>query len=118
MSDLIKKLENSIENLKEKKCKLFFFVQDTKGNGRASVSYIYNLALTLKNAGYNSIILHEKSDYFGVFFIRNTNEMLFEKDISSNSYKINSTIQVDLEKIAMGCRIGRGQLKNECYLCR
>jgi hypothetical protein len=66
MSDLIKKLENSIENLKEKKCKLFFFVQDTKGNGRASVSYIYNLALTLKNAGYNSIILHEKSDYFGV----------------------------------------------------
>ena len=66
MSDLIKKLENSIENLKEKKCKFFFFVQDTKGNGRASVSYIYNLALTLKNAGYNSIILHEKSDYFGV----------------------------------------------------
>jgi hypothetical protein len=66
MSDLIKKLELSIENLKEKKCKLFFFVQDTKGNAKASVAYIYDLALTLKNAGFNSIILHEKSDYFGV----------------------------------------------------
>lgn len=66
MSDLIKKLEQSIENLKEKKCRLFFFVQDTKGNAKASVSYIYDLALTLKNAGFNTIILHEKSDYFGV----------------------------------------------------
>lgn len=66
MSDLIKKLEQSIENLKEKKCKLFFFVQDTKGNAKASVAYIYDLALTLKNNGFHSIILHEKSDYFGV----------------------------------------------------
>ena len=66
MSDLIKKLEQSIENLKEKKCKLFFFVQDTKGNAKASVTYIYDLALTLKNSGFNSIILHEKSDYYGV----------------------------------------------------
>ena len=66
MSDLIKKLEQSIENLKEKKCRLFFFVQDTKGNARASVTYIYDLALTLKNAGYTTIMLHEKSDYFGV----------------------------------------------------
>jgi hypothetical protein len=66
MSDLIKKLENSIENLKEKKCKLFFFVQDTKGNAKASIRYIYQVALTLKNEGFNAIMLHEKSDYQGV----------------------------------------------------
>lgn len=62
----ISKLEKSIENLKTKKSRIYFFVQDTKGNAKASISYIYNLALTLKNAGYNSIILHEKPDYTGV----------------------------------------------------
>lgn len=41
-------------------------VQDTKGNAKASVRYIYQLAYSLKNAGYNAIILHEKNDYTGV----------------------------------------------------
>jgi len=62
----LSKLESSIENLKSKKSRLYFLVQDTKGNAKASVSFIYNMALTLKKAGYNSIILHEKPDYVGV----------------------------------------------------
>jgi hypothetical protein len=66
MSDLIKNLENSIENLRSKNAKIYFFVQDTKGNARASIKFIYDLALTLKEDGYNSAILHEKPDYFGV----------------------------------------------------
>jgi hypothetical protein len=66
MNDLIKKLEQSIENLKNKKARVFFFVQDTKGNARASIRYIYQMAMSLKDAGYESIILHEKPDYFGV----------------------------------------------------
>jgi hypothetical protein len=66
MNDLIKKLEQSIENLKEKKSRVFFFVQDTKGNAKASIRYIYQMAMSLKEAGYNSVILHEKPDYFGV----------------------------------------------------
>ena len=66
MSELVQKLENSIENLKNKKAKTYFFVQDTKGNAIASVKYIYDMALILKNNGYNVSILHEKPDYFGV----------------------------------------------------
>jgi hypothetical protein len=66
MNDLVQKLENSIENLKNKSSKTYFFVQDTKGNARASIKYIYDIALTLKNEGYNVAILHEKPDYFGV----------------------------------------------------
>lgn len=66
MNDLLSKLENSIENLKNKKSKIYLFVQDTKGNAKASVKYIYDVALVLKNNGYDSIILHEKPDYFGV----------------------------------------------------
>jgi glycosyltransferase involved in cell wall biosynthesis len=66
MSDLIQKLEQSIENLENKAAKIYFFVQDTKGNAKASVRYIYEMAMTLKKLGYNPHILHEKSDYFGV----------------------------------------------------
>ena len=62
----ISKIENSIENLKNKTSKIYFIVQDTKGNAKASIEYIYNLALSLKNNGYNPIILHEKPDYTSV----------------------------------------------------
>mgnify|MGYP000250245620 CR=1 FL=1 len=65
-TEQITKLENSINNMKEKLSRIYFIVQDTKGNAKASVRYIYQMALTLKRNGYNSIILHEKPDYFGV----------------------------------------------------
>ena len=65
-TEQISKIKTSIENLKEKKSRIYFLVQDTKGNAKASMAYIYRLALTLKNNGYNSIILHEKADYTGV----------------------------------------------------
>ena len=66
MQDTISKIENSIKNLENKSSRTYFFVQDTKGNARASVRYIYEMAKTLKDSGYNSIILTEKNDYFSV----------------------------------------------------
>jgi hypothetical protein len=62
----IEKLEMSVDNLKNKSSRVYFLVQDTKGNPKASVKYIYDFALTLKNKGYNSIIIHESQDYKGV----------------------------------------------------
>jgi len=62
----ISKVEKSIENLKSKKSRIYLIVQDTKGNAKASITYIYNLAMALVNAGYNAIILHEKPDYTSV----------------------------------------------------
>lgn len=62
----LEKLEKSIENLKNKKSRIYFLVQDTRGNAKSSISYIYNLAMSLHKQGYNSIILHEKPDYTGV----------------------------------------------------
>lgn len=62
----LSKLEKSIQNMKDKKSKIYLLVQDTKGNATASVAYIYRLALALRDAQYNPIILHEKSDYVGV----------------------------------------------------
>ena len=65
-NDFQKKLEQSIEKLKEKKSKFFFLVQDTKGNAKASIRYIYDLAYTLHTNGFNIIVIHEQSDYKGV----------------------------------------------------
>jgi len=62
----ILKVENSIKNMEEKTLRIYFLVQDTKGNAKASVRYIYQMAMALKNSGYNPTILHEKPDYFGV----------------------------------------------------
>ena len=62
----VEKVKLSIQNLRSKKSKVYFFVHDTKGNAKASIKYIYDLALALKNEGFNAIILHEKSDYTGV----------------------------------------------------
>jgi len=62
----ISKLEKSIENLKNKQSRIYFLVQDTKGNAKASISYIYRLALAVSKNGYNVIMLHEKPDYVGV----------------------------------------------------
>jgi hypothetical protein len=62
----IEKVKLSIQSLRDRKSKVYFFVHDTKGNAKASIKYIYDLALALKNKGFNAIILHEKPDYTGV----------------------------------------------------
>jgi hypothetical protein len=62
----IEKVKLSIQKLEEKTSRIYFFVHDTKGNAKASIKYIYDMALTLRRNGYNSIILHEKKDYVGV----------------------------------------------------
>lgn len=65
-TEQLQKIEKSIENLRNKKSKIYFLVQDTKGNAKASVSYIYKMAMVLFKGGFNVEILHEKSDYVGV----------------------------------------------------
>ena len=62
----ISKIEKSVENLKTKTSKIYFIAQDTKGNAKASIKYIYDLALSLKNNGYNTVILNERPDYTSV----------------------------------------------------
>lgn len=65
-NQLKEKIQISIENLRNKKARIYFLVQDTKGNAKASVKLIYQMAKTLLDQGYNPIILHEKNDYSGV----------------------------------------------------
>ena len=52
------KVLNSIQVLRDKQARIYFLVQDTKGNAKASVRLIYQMAKTLKDNGFNPIMLH------------------------------------------------------------
>lgn len=65
-NSLEEKVKQSIQTLRDKQSRIYLLVQDTKGNARASVRYMYQMGKTLKDNGFNPIILHEKSDYSGV----------------------------------------------------
>jgi glycosyltransferase involved in cell wall biosynthesis len=65
-TEKLNKLEKTIKNLEEKNSILYFFVQDTNGNAKGGIRYIYQIALTLFNNGYNVVIIHEKNNYKGV----------------------------------------------------
>jgi hypothetical protein len=65
-ASLNEKVKQSIQNLRDKKSRIYFLIQDTKGNAKASVRLIYQMAKTLLDSGFNPIILHEKNDYAGV----------------------------------------------------
>jgi hypothetical protein len=65
-TETIKKVELAIQNLTNKTSRIYFLVQDTKGNPKGGVRYIYQMAHSLLKQGFNSIILHETKDYKGV----------------------------------------------------
>lgn len=65
-NSLEEKVKQSIQTLRDKQARIYLLVQDTKGNARASVRFMYQMGKTLKDNGFNPIILHEKSDYAGV----------------------------------------------------
>lgn len=62
----IKKLTDALGRIEGKTNNVYFLTYDTKNNPRASVKYIYDLALLLTNNGINSKILVEDSSYTGV----------------------------------------------------
>ena len=51
--ETILKVEQSVKNLTDKSSRIYFLCQDTKGNAKAGVRMIYDMALTLKNNGFN-----------------------------------------------------------------
>jgi hypothetical protein len=62
----IEKLESALGRLKTSESKAYFLVYDTKGNARASIKYIYDLALTLNQNGTPSKIVVEDKSYTSV----------------------------------------------------
>jgi hypothetical protein len=62
----VEKINTALGRLEDSKSIVYFLTYDTKNNARASVKYIYDLALTLNQNGITSKILVEDSTYVGV----------------------------------------------------
>lgn len=63
---IISNIEKEISKIDKKENKIFFFVIDTKGVPSGSLEYIYNLALILKEEGYDVTMLHTEDEFVGV----------------------------------------------------
>ena len=63
---VIENIQKEISKIDEKENKIYFFVLDTKGIPSGSLEYIYNLALILKNEGYDVSMLHTEDEFVGV----------------------------------------------------
>jgi hypothetical protein len=63
---VIENIEREISKIDKKENRIYFFVIDTKGVPSGSLEYIYNLALFLKNDGYDVSMLHTEDDFVGV----------------------------------------------------
>ena len=62
----IEKLESALGRINDAESVVYFLTYDTKTNARASVKYIYDLALTLNKNGRKYKILVEDKNYVGV----------------------------------------------------
>lgn len=63
---VIENIQKEISRIDKKENKIYFFVIDTKGIPSGSLEYIYNLALMLKNEGYDVNMLHTEDEFEGV----------------------------------------------------
>jgi hypothetical protein len=59
-------LESALSRLEKNESVIYFLTYDTKNNARAAIKHIYDMALTLKEFGYNAKILVEEKSYSGV----------------------------------------------------
>ena len=58
--------ESALGRLEKNESVIYFLTYDTKDNGRAAIKHIYDMALILKENGFNSKILVEEKSYTGV----------------------------------------------------
>lgn len=62
----LEKLTSAIERLVNNENTIYFLTYDIRNNQRAAIKHIYDIALTLKENGFNSKILVEDKSYSGV----------------------------------------------------
>ena len=89
MKENLDKILSSKQILMNKEQKILFLTPDTNGIQRAAIEQIYIHARTLKNAGYNAIILHEKNDYKKPEWIGQWIEELEHQSIEAKNLKVS-----------------------------
>lgn len=66
-ANVIERINSELSRIDKKENKIFFFVIDTKGNPSGSLEYIYKVAYTVKDQGYDVTMLYQtvgKDDEF------------------------------------------------------
>jgi hypothetical protein len=53
--------------MREKLSRIYFMVQDTKGNAKASIRYLYQMALTRKRHGKTSLSITQEMKKYKEF---------------------------------------------------
>lgn len=66
VTDILSRIDESLDNLKEKNFTIYFFIIDTKGTPNGSTQYIYEMAKELIDLGYNVMMLHQEKEFQGV----------------------------------------------------
>ena len=64
--EVLERVDKEIKKLDDKSFSIFFFIIDSKGTPSGSMSYIYEMALTLKKLGYDVKMLHQEKEFIGV----------------------------------------------------
>lgn len=62
----IKRMEEVLSELKDKKGNMYFCVIDTKGTPSSYLEYLYRLAYRVKQMGFNVGMLHYEDEFIGV----------------------------------------------------
>ena len=60
------RIQEQISKIENKDFSLYFYVIDTKGNPSGSLSYIYDIAYSLKEMGYKVGMMHNEEEFIGV----------------------------------------------------
>lgn len=64
--EMLQVVEESIKKIENKDFTAYFLVIDTKGNPSGSLEYIYQTAFTLRELGYNAVMIHNDKEFVGV----------------------------------------------------
>jgi hypothetical protein len=83
----IEVLESALNRVEKNENVIYFLTYDTKNNARAAIKHIYDMALVLKENGYNSKILVEEKSYSGV------------KDWLDDSYDVLPVVIIKDDKV-------------------
>lgn len=65
-TQVVQRIQSEIEKLDNLSNHFYFMVFDTKGTASGSLEYIYRMAYTLKENGYNVTMLHQETEFVGV----------------------------------------------------
>lgn len=71
--EIVQRIETEIGKLKDKSFKVLFYVPDAKNNATGYISYIYQMALTLQQLGYNVKMLYQLDNEYTVEELKKLN---------------------------------------------